>query len=149
MNVLRAIYRYWISLVALAVVVQIGLAGYGAFYAASKVHDASINEDVFEDGWGLHIGFGYLVFLATVLAVILALLARPGKRVVLMTVGLLALVMVQIVLAWIGGEAPPVGALHPINAFIILGLAGTLAVGQWRARKMGMSSQAAPAPPAP
>jgi Family of unknown function (DUF6220) len=149
MNALRAVYRYWISLLALAVVTQIAFAGYGAFYTVEKVHDASINEDVFEDGWGLHIGFGYLVFLATVLAVILALLARPGKRVVLMTVGLLALVMVQIVLAWIGGEAPAVGALHPINAFIILGLVGTLAGGQWRAHKMGMSSQAAPAPPAP
>ena len=30
--------------------------------------------------------------------------------------------IVQIVLAWIGVEVPAVGALHPINAFIILGL---------------------------
>ena len=45
MNVLRAIYRYWMSLLTLVVVVQIGLAGYGAFYAADKVSDASINED--------------------------------------------------------------------------------------------------------
>jgi len=147
MNALRAVYRYWISILALAVVVQIGLAGYGAFYAANKVHDASINEDKFEDGFGAHIGLGYLIFLATVLAVVLALLARPGKRPVLMTVGLLALVMLQIVLAWIGGDVPAVGALHPINAFIILGLVGTLAGSQWRGKKMGMGSHAAPAPP--
>ena len=63
MNALRAIYRYWISLLALVVIVQIGLAGYGAFYAADKVSDASINEDTFEDGFGAHIGLGYLIFL--------------------------------------------------------------------------------------
>ena len=148
MNALRAVYRYWISLLALAVVVQIGLAGYGAFYAAGKVHDASINEDVFEDGFGAHIALGYFIFLGTVLAVIFVLLARPGKRVVLMTVGLLGLVMLQIVLAWIGGDTPAVGALHPINAFIILGLVGTLVAGQWRAKKMGMGSAPGMAPPA-
>lgn len=148
MNALRAVYRYWISILALAVVVQIGLAGYGAFYAAHKVHDASINEDVFEDGFGAHIGLGYFIFLGTVLAVIFVLLARPGKRVVLMTVGLLALVMLQIVLAWIGGDTPAVGALHPINAFIILGLVGALAGGQWRAKKMGMGSAPGMPPPA-
>jgi hypothetical protein len=149
MNALRAVFRYWISIVALAVVAQIAFAGYGAFYTTDKVHDATINEDTFEDGWGLHIGFGYLVFLMTLVAVILALLARPGKRTVLMTVGALVLVMVQIVLAWIGGTVPAVGALHPLNAFIILALVGTLAGSQWREKKMGMSSQAAPAAPAP
>lgn len=149
MNALRTVYRYWISIVALAVVAQIAFAGYGAFYSAHKVADATINEDTFDEGWGLHVGFGYLVFLMTLVAVVLALLARPGKRTVLMTVGALALVIVQIVLAWIGEEVPAVGALHPINAFIILGLVGTLAGGEWRAKKMGMTSQPAPAAPAP
>ena len=149
MNALRAIYRYWISIIALAVVVQIGLAGYGAFYAADKVSDASINEDTFETGFGAHIGLGYLIFLLTIVAVILALLARPGKRTVLMTVGALALVFLQIVLASIGESVPAVGALHPINALLILGLTGSLAGSQWREKKMGMSAQAAPAVPAP
>jgi hypothetical protein len=148
MNALRAVYRYWISLVALAVVVQIGLAGYGAFYAAHKVSDASINEDTFEDGFGAHIGLGYLIFLLTIIAVILVLLARPGKRPVLMTLGLLALVFVQILLAQIGESVPALGALHPINAFIILGLVGALAAGQWRAKKMGMGSAPGMPPPA-
>jgi uncharacterized protein DUF6220 len=147
MSALRAVYRYWISIVAAAVVVQIALAGYGAFYAADKVSDASINEDTFEDGFGAHIGLGYLIFLATLIAVILALVARPGKKTVLLTVGAAALVFVQILLAQIGTDVPAVGALHPINAFIILGLVGTLAGKQWREKKMGMSSHAAPAPP--
>ena len=65
-----------------------------------------------------------------------------------MTLGLLALVFVQILLARIGEGTPAVGALHPINAFIILGLVGTLAGGQWREKKMGMSSHATAPPPA-
>ena len=149
MNALRAIYRYWISIIALAVVVQIGLAGYGAFYAADKVSDTTIDEDTFETGFGAHIGLGYLIFLLTIVAVILALLARPGKRTVLMTVGALALVFLQIVLASIGESVPAVGALHPINALLILGLVGSLAGSQWREKKMGMSSQATPVAPAP
>ena len=36
MEVLRAIHRYWLALLTLAIVVQIGAAGYGAFYAADK-----------------------------------------------------------------------------------------------------------------
>ncbi|MEP6910152.1 MAG: DUF6220 domain-containing protein [Actinomycetota bacterium] len=150
MRALRAVYRYWISIVTAVVVVQIGLAGYGAFYAADKVNNSTIDENTFEDGFGAHIGLGYLIFLLVVVAVILALIARPGKRFVLMTIGALVLVFVQIVLAQIGESVPAVGALHPINAFIILGLLGTLTVRLWLARKMGRGgSTAAPAPAPP
>lgn len=146
MSALRTVYRYWISILAAAVIVQIAFAGYGAFYVTQKVADnTTIDEKTVEDGFGAHIGFGYLIFLGALVAVILALLARPGKRTVLLTVGALVLVIVQIVLAWIGGDVPAVGALHPINAFIILALVGALAGNQWRARKMGMG----PAPAAP
>ena len=50
-------------------IAQIAFAGYGAFYSADKVADAAIDEDTFDDGWGLHVGFGYLVFLMTLIAV--------------------------------------------------------------------------------
>ena len=149
MSALRAVYRYWISILAAAIVVQIAFAGYGAFYTVKKVADSSIDENTFEDGWGAHIGFGYLIFLGALVAVILALLARPGKRTVLLTVGALVLVIVQIVLAWIGGDVPAVGALHPVNAFIIAGLVGSIAGSEWRARKAGTGlATAAPPPPA-
>lgn len=150
MNALRTVYRFWVSILAAAVVVQVALAGYGAFHAVKKVSDSSIDENTFEDGFGAHSALGYLIFLGVILAVILALLARPGKRTVLLTVGALVLMIVQIVLAWVGGEVPAVGALHPVNALIIVGLLGSLAVGEWRARKMGMGSHTASAasPPA-
>ena len=37
MKVLRAIFKYWSALIFVAVIVQIGAAGYGAFYAAHKL----------------------------------------------------------------------------------------------------------------
>ena len=36
-NSLRAVYRVWAMLLFVAVIVQVGAAGYGAFYAAHKV----------------------------------------------------------------------------------------------------------------
>jgi len=149
MSALRTLYRYWMSLLALAVVVQIGLAGYGAFNAAEKVSDSPINEDMFEDGFSAHGILGSLIGLGVLLAVIIALLARPGKRTVWLTVLAFGLMILQFVLAGIGSDVPAIGALHPINALVILGLLGSIAAGEWRASKAGMSSQAAPAPPAP
>ena len=46
--------------VLVMVVLQIGFAGYGAFYAAHKLEDegSSITDKTFQDGFGLHAGFG-------------------------------------------------------------------------------------------
>ena len=45
MNAFRTIHRWWATLLTLAVVVQIGFAGYGAFSAADKVSNGSIGTD--------------------------------------------------------------------------------------------------------
>lgn len=147
MSAFRTVYRFWISILAVAVLVQIAFAGYGAFYATDKVHDATIDESTFEDGFGLHIGFGYLILLGVLLAVIIALLARPGKKTVLLTVGAFGLVILQIVLAWTGGTVPAVGALHALNALVIAGLLGSLAGQEWRMKRMGGGMSARPEPP--
>jgi hypothetical protein len=146
MSAFRTVYRFWISILAVAVLVQIAFAGYGAFYATEKVHDATIDESTFEDGFGLHLGFGYLILLGVLLAVIIALLARPGKRTVLLTVGALGLMILQVLLAWTGGTIPAVGALHAINALLIAGLLGSLAAQEWRMKRMG-GMVARPEPP--
>jgi hypothetical protein len=148
MNAFRTVYRFWISIVAVAVLVQIAFAGYGAFYATEKVHDATIDESTFEDGFGLHLGLGYLILLGVLLAVIIALLARPGKRTVLLTVGALGLMILQVLLAWTGGTIPAIGALHAVNALLIAGLVGSLAGQEWRMKRMGVGMEAQPEPPA-
>ena len=60
---MRTLYAVWSWILFAAIVVQVGLAGYGAFYATSKLGDegATIDEDVFFDGFVAHAIFGYLV----------------------------------------------------------------------------------------
>src|SRR5436190_17220493 len=105
MNAFRAIYRWWITLLWLAVVVQIAAATYGAFYSADKLGDQSgsdeqkmISETVFEHGFDFHNGFGYVIFLGSVLLLVIALLARLGRRRVLFALAVPVAVAIQIVL---------------------------------------------------
>jgi cytochrome b561 len=130
----EAVYRVWAAIVAAAVLVQIGFAGYGAFYVAKKVDDAPVNDDTFMDGWGLHSGFGYLVLLLSLVFVLIALAARVGRPRVLRTLALFGLMVLQMLLAWFGFEIPVIGVFHPINAFLILGLSGSIAYEAWRGR---------------
>jgi Family of unknown function (DUF6220) len=129
---LRGIYRYWAAILFLAVLVQIGAAGYGAFNAADEVASAPLDEEGFENGFDFHIGFGYLVFLASLLLLLLALAGRLGRTRVLLSLGVVGLMILQVLLAWFGSEAPIVGTLHPINAVAIAGLVGYLADRSWR-----------------
>jgi hypothetical protein len=138
MKAFRAIYRFWVSLMALAVVVQIGFAGYGAFDTAHNVDGSgkTVDEDSFNDSFGPHIGFGYIIFLGAIVLLLLSFGAR-GKQRILRSLAALVLVMIQIVLAWTGGSAPyAAGVLHPINAFIILGLLGSITYREWKVERM-------------
>jgi hypothetical protein len=148
---LRTIYRYWISIIFLAVVAQIAGAAYGGFYAAQKLGDQKgsdehklISEKVFDHGFGFHTGFGYLIFLGTVLLLLLALAARLGKRRILWSLAVPLLVVLQIVLAWISESVHGVGILHGINALVIFGFTGFLTREAWWGTRM--PSPATPAP---
>ena len=147
MTALRTIFRYWLWLLLALVVLQIAFAGFGAFDVVDKLGSGAVDEESFEDSWGLHIGFGYLILLGALLALILALVARVGRRSVFHALGIFGLVIVQVLLAWIGGTVPIVGALHPINAFLILGAVGWLTMKQWKGAQMA-ATPAAPPPPA-
>jgi hypothetical protein len=137
---LQTVYRYWAWLVVAAVVLQIGFAGYGAFFVANAVDDNPVNEDKFEDGWGLHIGFGYLVVLLVLVFLLIAFAARVGKQRIIRNAALFGLLILQVLLAWFGGAVPAIGFFHPVNAFVILGLSGSIAWTSWRGR-----AEAAPA----
>jgi hypothetical protein len=130
---MTTVYRWWSWLVALAVVVQVGLAGYGAFYVANKVDEGTVDEDKFEDGFGAHIGFGYLVVLTGLILLVIALIARPGRQRVWRVVILAGLLILQVLLAWFGFEVPAIGALHPVNALVIFGLSVWNAWEAWKA----------------
>jgi hypothetical protein len=149
MSVFRGIYRFWVSLLTLAVVVQIGFAGYGAFDTADKVDGGTVDQDSFEDSFGLHAGLGYFIFLGSLVLLLLSFGAR-GRARILRSLAVVVLLIVQILLAWTGASAPYIaGALHPINAFIILGLLASISYREWKGdRMMGRHETAAPPPPA-
>ena len=139
MSAFRTVYRFWISILAVAVLFQIAFAGYGAFYAAQKLGDQKgsdehklISEKVFDHGFGFHIAFGYLIFLGALVLLLLALGARLGKRRILFALAVPVAVAVQIVLAWISESVHAVGILHGINALVIFSLTGYLAGQAWR-----------------
>lgn len=144
---MRAIFRYWLWLLLALVLLQIAFAGFGAFDVVEKAASAgaSVDEESIDDSWGLHIGFGYLVLLGSLIAFVLALVARVGRQRVLHSLGIFGLVIVQILLAWFGSEVPLIGALHPLNAFLILGAVATLAMREQRGDMV--ATAAAPQPP--
>jgi hypothetical protein len=152
LNALRAIYRYWLTILWLAVVAQIAGAAYGAFYTAQKLGDQSgsdenklISEKTFDHGFGFHTGFGYLIFLGAVVLLLLALAARLGKRQILFSLAVPLLVALQIVLAWISEGVHSIGILHGLNALVIFAFTGWLTGQQWRAaRAPTATAQAAP-----
>lgn len=130
---MQVVYRWWTGLVALAVVLQVAFAGYGAFYVAEKTDgDGVVNEDTFMDGFGLHAGFGYLVVLLMLILLVIAALARVGKKTLGRVAILFGLGILQVLLAWFGFEVPAIGAFHPLNALLIVGLSGMLAHAAWR-----------------
>ena len=131
---MAAVYRYWSALVLLLIIVQIGLAGYGAFGTAKDVGEegGTVDEDRFEELFGAHMGLGYLVVLTFLILLILAAIARVGRQRLVWSAILFGLGILQILLAWFGSEVPAIGSLHPINAFILAGLAGRIAYTSFR-----------------
>ena len=128
----RTAYRYWTALLVLAVLAQIGAAGYGAFAADHKSDKSnSLTHKQFDHGFGVHIALGYLIFLASVLLVALAAGARLGRRAILLALAAPLLVVGTIALALAGHNTPAVGVLHPVVAVLFAGIAGLLAHRAW------------------
>jgi heme A synthase len=144
---LRTIHRYWAGLMTLAVVVQIGFAGYGAFDAADKLGNGSIDEDTFEDAFVPHAALGSLLVLAALLLLLFSFGTRSRSRILW---SLLAFVLLvgQMILGWTGSELPAVlGFLHPVNALVILGVLGSFTGRMWREDRMTAAPATAAAPP--
>ncbi len=127
MKAFGTIYRYWITLLFLAVVAQIAAAAYGGFYSAQKLGDQKgsdahklISKKLYDHGFGFHTAFGYLIFIAAIILLLLALGARLGKRRTLFSLAVPIAVAIQIILAWASESVHAIGILHGINALVIL-----------------------------
>lgn len=125
------IYRILIALFALGVLVEVFLAGL-AIFRLMPDEDASVSHETIEDKFDAHVGFGWILFYAALLLLIVILIAWAGPRAIGATFALAVLTVVQGMLAGVGEDASVVGALHAVNAFLILGLSSFLALRAWR-----------------
>jgi len=133
---MRAVYKYWAWIVFTAVCLQVGLAGYGAFYVANATNDDGVvDEDKFFDGFGLHALFGYIVGLLILLYLLIAFAARVGKPRLIRNGVLFGLWILQVVLAFAGFAVAAIGFFHPVNALLIVGLSGSMAWTYWQESK--------------
>jgi hypothetical protein len=127
---MRTAFRILATLTSLAVIVQVGFAGYGAFNAIDKADDAgSITKKTVENGFDPHGIFGTLVIALMLILLIVALVGRIHVRTAAILFGL---GIVQMLLAWGGTAAAWVGFFHGVNALAIAGIAGSLAGNLWR-----------------
>lgn len=103
---LRMFYVGWIGIIVGSIVLQLYLAGYGVF-GFNGLKD-----------FGAHLLVGDLIGLAILLGVALAFAARMPWRVTIINIVLVALMLVQTVLAHTGVQA--LSALHVVNGVLIL-----------------------------
>ncbi|HEY8177373.1 MAG TPA: DUF6220 domain-containing protein [Candidatus Limnocylindria bacterium] len=133
MQIWRYLFAASAVLFVVGIIVQIFLAGLGL-------------PGLGGGGMQTHIDFGYTLSLAPIVPLILSWPARAGRQTIVMCAVLLVITFVQTLLpsAAAGrGDIPWIAALHPVNAFIVLGLG--IAV----TRRAIMLARVEEAPPTP
>lgn len=130
----RTIFRYWAALVFVGVIVQVGAAGYGAFYASNKLQDKGdvLAHSGWDHGWNFHGFFGTVLIGAMILLLLFGLAARLGRPRIYWPLALAVAGIIQLFLAALGTSVPALGFLHPINALVIFVLSGLIAHRVWR-----------------
>jgi hypothetical protein len=136
---LASAFRYLTSVLFVAVVIQVGFAGYGAFNAIDKAGKGkTISKKTIENGFDPHGAFGTIVIALILLLVLVAAFGRLGPLYAKWTTGLLALGLLQLLFAYLGTKSAAVGGfLHGINALAIYAAAALLAHRAWTQRPAG------------
>jgi hypothetical protein len=117
-RVCRSILRYAYPLYVFAIVLQVYFAGEGIFGAGdSSIEDANSLDLHRGFGWFISQPFGLLLLIVTLLAWL------PNKRIRMLSIAAPILLFIQSILPSAGRW---VAALHPVNAFLLLGLMGYL-----------------------
>ena len=104
------------SYLVVVVVVQFFLAGLGVFGST---------------GYDAHRGVGFVLLAASLVLLVLAVVAKLPKRVITLAAVLLGLNILQAVLANID-DVPELAALHVVNALAIFVLAHFIMRRSWR-----------------
>lgn len=126
---MRKAFRVVAGLIVLGVVLQAAAVAGGWFGTINEVDSGSVVDENYEGNVGhiIHgiVGMTVMPLLGLVLFVLSFFTKVPGAT---KWAGLTLLaVVVQVVLAFIAFGVPVVGALHGINAFVLLGCAAMAA----------------------
>ena len=113
----------WLFLVSIwayvaVVLYQVFLAGMGLFGA--------------ERDFELHRNLGYLIHLSPIPLIILAAIARVGRRTLLWTAALLVVQGIQPLLPMLRGDMPWAAALHPVLALVVFWLGISIGLQAWQ-----------------
>lgn len=129
---MRATFKYLTSLLFVAIVVQVGMAGVGAFNAIDKAgKDHTITKKQIENGFDPHGLFGTIVIALILLLAIAAFVAKVDPLSKRISLGLIALGALQILFAWLATKHAALGFLHGVNALAIYGASAFLAHRAW------------------
>jgi steroid 5-alpha reductase family enzyme len=120
-------FRWLATLLFIAVVVQVGLAGYGAFHAVHAADHRSISKKTIENAFNPHVALGYIIVLMMLVLFLLALAGRLGRRNVKLSGAIVVVGIVQAILGIASESTPAIGPLHTINALAIFATTGLLA----------------------
>jgi len=129
---MRAAYRYLVAVLFVAILVQIGLAGYGAFDAIHAAAHHKVTKKTIESGFDIHGVVGVVIVAALIVLLLVAVLGRLGKRELRGAAALAVLGVIQALLGVVSTSVPALGFLHALNALALLGLAGWLSHKTWR-----------------
>jgi hypothetical protein len=132
------VYRILTVIWFLGAIAQFFLAGAGVFgmKVGEKLED--------QNSWDPHRAVGSLLWMGGLLIFLIVLIAWPDKKVIGMYGLFLVFDIIQDPLAWAGEDSRWVGAFHPLNGLILLGLSGTLAVRAIRGMRGGAGPEPAP-----
>jgi hypothetical protein len=133
---MREAFKYLTSVLFVAIVVQVGFAGYGAFNAIDKADkDKTVTKKTIENGFDPHGVIGMIVIVVLLLLVLTAVAGKLGPTYVKATVGLFALGLLQWLFGYLGTKSAAVGGfLHGITALAIYAGAALLAHRAWTRR---------------
>ena len=125
---MAAAHRVLLSVFTLGVVVEFFLAGLGVFHVRDGASDSR-----FSHVFGPHRTLGNVLLILALLVLVAAIAARLSHARLLISLLLPLLVFLQFVFA---NNGPTwFRALHPVNAVLVLALAGSFTGRLWRERR--------------
>ena len=120
-SVARSVHLVAVWLFVACCIVQVFLAGLGVFDKPAQ----------FE----VHRNFGYTFGLLVFVILVAAIVGGLGRRQIGLAALLVVLFILQSVFVAFRASAPAIAALHPVNGFLIIGVAIVSGWAAWAARR--------------